>query len=72
MSFFFEKQITSETKICLIGDGQGTDTDQILQMGVNSENISSINYEQNEVDQANENILAGTGVKLNINIKYYL
>jgi len=60
----FEKKITPETKVCLIGDGQGMDTQQLLQMGVNPENITSINYEQNEVDQANVAVLKNTGVEM--------
>lgn len=60
----FEKEITPEINVCLIGDGQGVDTQQFLQMGVKPENISSINYETNEVDQANSGILKNTGVKM--------
>jgi len=60
----FVNKITPETKICLIGDGQGMDTQQFLQMGVNPENITSINYEQNEVDQANAKVLKNTGVEM--------
>lgn len=60
----FEKIITPDTKVCLIGDGQGMDTDQFLKMGVKPENIQSINYERDEVEQANQNILAKSGVKM--------
>ena len=49
----FENQITPESRVCLIGDGQGMDTQQFLDMGVRPENIGSINYEQSEVDRAN-------------------
>jgi SAM-dependent methyltransferase len=58
----FENQITKDTKVLLIGDGQGMDTQQFLQMGVDPINIASINYEQSEVDQANQGILQDTGV----------
>jgi 2-polyprenyl-3-methyl-5-hydroxy-6-metoxy-1,4-benzoquinol methylase len=58
----FENKITPETRVCLIGDGQGMDTEQFLKMGVNPEKISSINYEQSEVDQANSGILENTGL----------
>jgi len=60
----FEKQITPDTKVCLIGDGQGMDTDQFLKMGVSPENISSINYEEGEVKAANEGILKDTEVRM--------
>ena len=60
----FERQITPETRVCLIGDGQGMDTQQFLQMGVKPENINSINYEQSEVDQANLGILKNTGIEM--------
>lgn len=60
----FEKQITPETRVCLIGDGQGLDTKQFFQMGVRPEKISSVNYEQSEVDQANEGVLRDTGVRM--------
>lgn len=60
----FERQITPETKICLIGDGQGMDTQIFLQMGVRPGNINSINYEQSEVDQANAGVLKDAGVEM--------
>lgn len=60
----FESQITPETKVCLIGDGQGVDTQQFLQIGIKPENINSINYERSEVDQANTGILKDTGVEM--------
>ncbi len=60
----FERLITPDTKVCLIGDGQGMDTDQFLKLGVKPENIQSINYESDEVDQANQNVLAGSGVEM--------
>ena len=60
----YESQITPETNVCLIGDGQGMDTKQFLLMGVRPENIKSINYEQSEVDQANTEVLQNTGVEM--------
>lgn len=60
----FEKPITSDTKVCLIGDGQGLDTKLFLEMGVDPSNISSINYEQSEVDEANAKNLRDTGVEM--------
>jgi len=60
----FERLITPDTKVCLIGDGQGMDTDQFLKMGVKPENIQSINYEPDEVKQANQNVLAKSGVEM--------
>ena len=60
----YESQISPETNVCLIGDGQGMDTKQFLLMGVRPENIKSINYEHNEVDQANETVLQNMGVEM--------
>lgn len=60
----FANQITPDTKVLLIGDGQGMDTQQFVEMGVESENIISVNYEQGEVDQANASVLKNTGVKM--------
>lgn len=61
----YDKKITPDTKVCLIGDGQGMDTDQFLKMHVNPENIHSINYEQSEVDHANkEGVLKDKKVKM--------
>jgi len=60
----YEKPITPDTKVCLIGDGQGADTLQFLALGVKPENIKSINYEQPEVETANKNNLKDTGVEM--------
>lgn len=60
----YEKPIVSDTKICLIGDGQGKDTAEFLKMGVSPESISSVNYEETEVEEANKTNLAETGVKM--------
>jgi len=60
----FERPITPDTRICLVGDGQGMDTKLFREMGVKSENISSVNYEQEEVSAANEGVLKDTGVKM--------
>lgn len=51
----FEKPITPDSKVCLIGDGQGSDTAfMAFNLGVNPENIVSVNYDQNEVEKANK------------------
>jgi len=60
----FEKQITPETKVCLIGDGQGFDTKAFALIGVKPENISSVNYEETEIKAANENYLKDTGIQM--------
>lgn len=60
----FERPIETGTKVCLIGDGQGMDTKQFLEMGVKPENIQSVNYEQGEVVQANQSILKDSGVEM--------
>jgi len=60
----FEKEITAETNICLIGDGQGADTKKLIEMGVAPEYITSVNYELSEVEQANLGVLADTGVEM--------
>lgn len=60
----FEKPIGHDTKVCLIGDGQGMDTEQFLDMGVDPQNIQSVNYEQSEVDQANQGALKDSGVEM--------
>lgn len=60
----FEKEITPDTRVCLIGDGQGLDTRLFLDMGVKPQNIRSINYEEQEVEQANQAILKDTGVQM--------
>lgn len=58
----YEKPITLDTKVCLIGDGQGADTLEFLKMGVLPENIASINVEPEEIQVANNKTLKGTGV----------
>lgn len=63
------KKIKAETKVCLIGDGQGADTRLFLSMGVNPKNIEAVNYEAEEIDYANNNFekevgLKGTGVEM--------
>jgi len=60
----FEKEITADTKICLIGDGQGADTRKFIEMGVAPGSITSVNYELSEVEQANSGVLADTGVEM--------
>jgi len=60
----FETAITPDTKVCLIGDGQGMDTRSFLDMGVKPQNILSINYEEQEIEQANQTLLKDTGVQM--------
>ncbi|MEK7211587.1 MAG: hypothetical protein AAB731_03060, partial [Patescibacteria group bacterium] len=60
----YEKPIGPDTKTCLIGDGQGMDTLEFLKIGVKPENVSSVNYEQKEVQKANDKNLVGTGVEM--------
>ncbi len=60
----FETAITPDTRVCLIGDGQGMDTRSFLDMGVKPQNIRSINYEEQEIEQANQAILKNTGVHM--------
>ena len=52
----FENPITSESRVLLIGDGQGADTALFAKMGVDVHGISSINYELEEVRAANERL----------------
>ncbi|MEI6511626.1 MAG: methyltransferase domain-containing protein [Candidatus Uhrbacteria bacterium] len=57
------KEVRPETKVLLIGDGQGSDTGQFLKMGVEAGNISLVNYEPSEVETANRT-LNGRGVTM--------
>jgi 2-polyprenyl-3-methyl-5-hydroxy-6-metoxy-1,4-benzoquinol methylase len=52
----FEKPITPDSKVLLIGDAQGSDTALFVQMGVDAANISSVNYELAEIEIANERL----------------
>jgi len=56
-------KVRPEYKVCLIGDGQGADTFEFYDMGVKPANISSINYDQNEVVAAN-NRLKNIGIEM--------
>jgi len=57
----FEKEVSSDSDVLLIGDGQGSDTKLFVDMGVEPDHISSVNYESSEVDEANRR-LEETGV----------
>ncbi|MBI4256429.1 hypothetical protein HY626_00015 [Candidatus Uhrbacteria bacterium] len=57
----FEREVLSDSDVLLIGDGQGLDTKQFIDMGVEPDHISSVNYESSEVDEANRR-LEETGV----------
>lgn len=56
-----QQEVRPEMKVLLIGDGQGSDTELFLEMGVEAGNISSVNYESLEVEMANRRS-EGTGV----------
>ncbi|MEI7741846.1 MAG: hypothetical protein WCJ29_05095 [bacterium] len=60
----FERAVKPDSKVFLIGDGQGADTKQFLDAGVRPENIASLNYEQKEIDAANADLLRDTGVHM--------
>lgn len=59
-----QKYISPDSKVCLIGDGQGADTLQVKKMGVKPKNIVSVNYERSEVIDANNGLLKDTGIKM--------
>lgn len=59
-----ERVITKDTHVLLIGDGQGLDTKQILEHGADPARVTSVNYEQSEVDEANEGVLKSEGLKM--------
>jgi len=58
-----QQEVRPEMRVLLIGDGQGSDTELFSKMGVEPGNISSVNYEQSEVETANRR-LEGTGVAM--------
>lgn len=60
----FEKPIGPDTKTLLIGDGQGQDTALFLEMGVRPENVVSVNYDEQEVAEANAGALKESGVTM--------
>jgi hypothetical protein len=60
----FDKRLGPDTKVALIGDGQGADTLQFLQQGIKPERISSVNYDNREIAEANGHSLKGTGVTM--------
>ncbi len=59
-----QKYINFDSKVCLIGDGQGADTLQFKKIGVNPKNIISINYESKEVAEANNGLLKDSGIEM--------